>query len=134
MRDELRVAVEERLEKKRRRAEDAFVREGTEKTTVNCRHHGAAIAARGMRDQLFECRLRCQGGDEFTAASCHHEKARGCSDFALIRQPEALRRRFRELSEEELALRWPSLGELAWLLREIRRLDAGDQYGDGGAS
>jgi len=106
--------VNKRLEKKLQRAEGAFVRQYTEKTTHNCHHSG-----RRLSPQVQACKIKWQGADEQSAAQCWDEKARGCTLFKLKKSPAELKQKFRSLSEEEIALRWPSIGSLLWIKRTI---------------
>lgn len=114
---ELKVLVEERLEKKKRKAEDAYVKAQTTKETRNCRHHGSSLS-----DKIYICKLKCQGTDELSAAQCWNEKARGCPDFSLQKSKEALKSEFRNLGDAEIALRWPSIGELLWVKKTLDTL------------
>ena len=113
----LKVLIEERLLKKKNKAEDAYIRAGTSKETRNCRYHGTSLA-----DRISVCTIKCQGMNESEAGICHNQKAQGCSQFKLIKSEEALRVEFRKLSDSEIALRWPSIGELLWILRNIDNL------------
>jgi hypothetical protein len=110
----LTVLVEERIVKKKRRAEDAFLRAKKVKVTENCRHHGASLS-----EHLYVCKLRCQGANETDAGICHNQKAAGCPDFTVGRTDEAIRGEFRGFTDSEVAIRWPSIGELMWVRRQL---------------
>jgi len=109
--------VKLRLEKKRKNAEEAYVRMNTVKATLNCVHHGRALA-----EKTHVCKLGCMGETETLAGQCWDEKARQCPLMQLRKDESALRAEFRSMSWEEIRLRWPSIGELLWILRENERL------------
>lgn len=114
---ELLALVDARLERKLRKAEEAYVREMTSKKAANCYFGG-----RTLNTEQNVCRLQCQGMTEGHANLCWLEKAQGCLDFQLKKSLDTLISDFRAISQEELALRWPSIGELLWLRRKILEL------------
>lgn len=105
----------ERLVKKTRRAEDAYVRQHTAPLTLNCRHRGPALG-----DRIHACKLQCQGANEQEAATCHDRKAATCAEFTPRLSSQQLRDEFRNIPPEELSLRWPAIGELRWLLAQMQ--------------
>jgi hypothetical protein len=102
--------VERRLARRLARAESAYVRQARVRKTTNCRHHGSPVG-----DRVHGCRLHCLGANETEAGLCYPSKATVCPFFVPERSVAALREEFRRLSEDELRLRWPSLGELQWM-------------------
>lgn len=106
--------TQERLDKKVQRAQRAFVKAGTTKETTNCRYHGRKIG-----DNICVCSIWAKGHNESTAGQCWNEKAARCPDFVLAKSEETLRDEFLNLTEEELRVRWPSIGELLWIKRQI---------------
>lgn len=109
--------VESRLQRKLRKAESAFVREKTSQKTENCGNAGRLLTG-----QLRACRLKCQGTNEFTAIQCWNEKALGCKLFKLANSSEVLREKFKSFSREEISIRWPSVGELMFVVDQIKMI------------
>jgi hypothetical protein len=105
----------ERLAKKTRRAEDAYVRQHTAPFTLNCRHRGPALG-----DRIHACKLQCQGANEQEAGTCHDRKAAACAEFTPRLSSQQLHDEFRHIPPEELSLRWPAIGELRWLLAQMQ--------------
>lgn len=104
---ELREWVARRLSRKARQAEKAYVSEFTVKSTTNCLNHGIQLS-----EGTFHCKINAMGLHEQGASQCWNEKARVCPVFELLRDVETLKRDFRRMRPNELAIRWPSLGEL----------------------
>ena len=99
---ELKVLIQNRLSRKARQAERAYVSEFTVKSTVNCSNHGIQLA-----DGIWHCRINAMGLHEQGASQCWNNKARICPVFELLRDVDTLRRDFRKMSPNELAIRWP---------------------------
>lgn len=112
--EQLKAILMERLGKKTRRAEQSFVNEQLARKTCNCRHRGRSLDA-----GRFSCKILAYGGNENHAGVCDDEKARVCPEFCPLQSEAEARSRFRSITEVELRLRWPSLGELHWLLQQI---------------
>ena len=108
--------VETRLKRKIENAEDAFIRSSMVRRTENCRHSGKQI-----NDKISICTIQCVGKHEGEASICYNDKASGCEEFNFRESVEKVKKDFRALSEAELKLRWPSIGELFWVRREILR-------------
>jgi len=109
-------AIETRLAKKLKRAETAYIKQHTQKISQNCGHYDREVS-----DGLVVCKMQCIGENEAAASTCWAEKAAWCTKFKLKRSVQQLRLRFKQLSKEELRLRWPSINELYWtqeLLKE----------------
>lgn len=104
---ELKEWVKRRLTRKAKQAERAYVSEFTVKSTTNCLNHGIQLG-----EGTWHCKINAMGLHEQGASQCWHNKARVCPVFELLRDVERLRRDFREMSPNELSIRWPSLGEL----------------------
>jgi len=103
-----------RLEVKTRRAEEAYVRRKTVKATDNCQHAGRRLE-KGIR----ACKELAVGLTEEEAHCCWDEKARSCPIFELRKQPGKHRKDFREMPEEEFAVRYPTAGELARVIQLV---------------
>jgi len=104
---ELREWVKRRLARKARQAEQAYISEFTVKSTQNCLNHGTQLG-----ESTWHCKINAMGLHEQGASQCWNQKARVCPLFELARDKETLRRDFRKMSPNQLAIRWPSLGEL----------------------
>jgi hypothetical protein len=104
---ELREWVKRRLSRKARQAEGAYVSEFTIKSTTNCLNHGIQLS-----ENIWHCKINALGLHEQGASQCWNNKARVCPLFELSRDVETLKRDFRKIRPNELAIRWPSLGEL----------------------
>jgi hypothetical protein len=104
---ELKEWVSRRLSRKARQAEKAYIAEFTVKSTVNCLNHGIQLG-----ENTWHCKINALGLHEQGASQCWNGKARVCPVFELIRDVEILKRDFRKMRPNELAIRWPSLGEL----------------------
>jgi hypothetical protein len=104
---ELREWVKRRLSRKARQAEKAYVSEFTIKRTTNCLNHGIQLG-----ESTFHCKINALGLHEQGASQCWNNKAQVCPVFELLRDVETLKRDFRKMQPNELAIRWPSLGEL----------------------
>jgi hypothetical protein len=104
---ELRKWVKRRLSRKAKQAERAFISEFTVKSTTNCINQGIRLG-----DGIWHCKINAMGLHEQGASQCWNNKARVCPLFELLRDVETLRRDFRNMSPNELSIRWPSLGEL----------------------
>lgn len=115
--EQLEVEVLERLQRKLERAESSFIKSKTLKLTSNCRNGGSQIGGK-----IFVCKISCIGVDARSSGQCFDEKARACGDFSLRRSVEIIREIFRGMSESELTLRWPQLGELFWMRDKLRFL------------
>ncbi len=127
--DHLIQLTTERLAKKTRRAEEAYVRQYTVPLTGNCRHHGPALG-----DRIHACKLQCQGANEHEAGTCPDRKAATCAEFTPRLGPQQLRDQFRDIPPEELSLRWPAVGEIRWLLAQVQaETDRQSGQGDGNA-
>jgi hypothetical protein len=104
---ELKEWVKKRLSRKARQAERAYINEFTVKSTTNCLNHGIQLG-----DGIWHCKINAMGLHEQGASQCWNQKARLCPLFELLRDVEVLKRDFRNMGPNELAIRWPSLGEL----------------------
>ena len=109
------------------KAEQAYVRQKTVKCTVNC-----IFSGRGLAEKIHICKINAQGNDEITASQCWDEKARTCTLFELVKQPENLKKEFRSLSLQDISLRWPSIGELLWVKSNIQKLMSKENENDDG--
>lgn len=96
-------------------AKGAYIRESTSKCADNCKHGG-----RRLTDELRVCNLFCQGKNEAQAQTCWKEKAQQCISFTPRKTADELADEFSEIPLDQLHLRWPSLGELSWVLRQIK--------------
>lgn len=103
---ELREKLIERARHKKRRAEQAFIKQTQAKLTENCRHAGKRIT----QGQCV-CRVVAMGLNEKDAMSCHDAKAGICGLFEAKQSVDEAKQVFREMDTSELAVRWPSLGE-----------------------
>lgn len=117
MLEELEAEVEEKLRKKLKRAESAYIKARTQKETINCVNRGPQLAER-----IHVCKIGCCGTDGNTAGQCWNQKAQSCDEFRLAMSSEAIRQEFRDMDQGEIALRWPQLGELLWVVKKIREL------------
>jgi hypothetical protein len=115
---EIKKQVEQRLERKLKKAESAFVREKTSTKAENCFYGGRLLTG-----NIRNCKLKCQGASEFCALQCWDEKARDCNSFRLKIPAEKIREQFRSFLKEEVSIRWPSIGELSWVLEQIKLLE-----------
>lgn len=113
----LLARVEHRLQKKIERAEQAFIRQSTLKKPEHCTHLG-----RRLGEDTHICLIQCVGQFESEAFICYPDKARGCEGLELREPVDAVRKRFRNFSDDEIRLRWPSVGELLWIRKEITAL------------
>jgi hypothetical protein len=111
---ELLAAVEIRTRRKIKQAEEAYLRQKTIKQASNCQHGG-----RPLTENISVCKIYCQGEHEAQAGQCWREKAHLCPEFTLKRSEARHRRDFQQIPHEELALRWPSIGELLWVRKQI---------------
>lgn len=114
---ELQERIQQRLLRKVDRAESAFVRQHTAKITQHCKHKGRQLSL-----GIFVCRIGCCGENEFNAAQCWDEKAAACPEFTLKKSVSDLKHQFQSMDEEELRVRWPSVGELMWVKKQIEEL------------
>jgi hypothetical protein len=111
------LAVIKRKQNKLRDAENAYVKSFLVKTTTNCIHHGRPLADKGPQPYLTThvCKLKCMGTDERSATQCWPEKAQQCDLFTIAQSEDKIREEFRKIPEQEIILRWPTIGELIWL-------------------
>lgn len=116
MTEELLKLIEDRLKKKLNKAREAYVKERARKATVNCQHSGRALS-----DGVRVCKLACMGENEAAARQCWNEKATWCPEFTR-KSDEALREEFKQFSEAEIRIRWPSVGELLWMKKQAENL------------
>jgi hypothetical protein len=100
-----------RVQRKRQRSREAYVRQLTAKIPGNCKH-SAEIRGSG----LHECRIRAMGENEESASRCWEGKAAACPLFSLRRSRERLEEDFDAMDLSVLSLRWPSLGETMRIL------------------
>jgi hypothetical protein len=107
--------VAQRLDRKTKTAEDGFVRSNTCKCTNNCK-----FAGRHLGDGIRACKAQAIGENEQEASLCHDRKSVLCSMFVPRLTPEQLRAKFRQMSDEELAVRYPSIGTLMWVLKQAQ--------------
>jgi hypothetical protein len=107
--------VTQRLDRKMKTAEDGFVRSNTCKCTNNCK-----FAGRHLGDGIRACKAQAIGENEQEASLCHDRKSVTCSLFVPRLAPEQLRAKFRQMSDEELAVRYPSIGTLMWVLKQAQ--------------
>lgn len=117
MLEQLESEIEDRLRKKLKRAESAYIKARMQKETINCKHRGPQLAER-----IHVCKIGCCGVDGNTSGQCWNQKAQACDEFQHAVSSAGVRDEFRSLPEEEIALRWPQLGELLWALRRIKEL------------
>jgi hypothetical protein len=115
---ELLVMTRRRLFRKAKQAEQAYINEYSVKVTLNCVNHG-----RKLSDGCFHCKINAMGLYEERASQCWNQKASICPVFERKRDIEELRRDFRKISPNELAIRWPSLGELIRFEALLSQLD-----------
>ena len=107
--------VTQRLDRKTQTAEDGFVRANTCKCTNNCK-----FAGRQLGDGIRACKAHACGENEQEASTCHDRKSVTCSLFVPRLTPEQVRSKFRQMSDEELAVRYPSIGTLMWVLKQAQ--------------
>jgi hypothetical protein len=119
---ELREWVKRRLTRKAKQAERAFISEFTVKSTTNCLNHGIQLG-----ENIWNCKIGAMGLHENGASQCWNNKARVCPLFELKRDVEKLKSDFRKMNPNELAIRWPSIGEL---IRFDCMLSMVDEFGD----
>jgi hypothetical protein len=119
----LKEWVKRRLNRKARQAERAYVSEFTVKCTTNCLNHGIQLG-----ENIWHCRINALGLHEKGASQCWNQKARICPLFELLRDVETLRSDFRKMQPNELAIRWPSLGELLRFDYMLSLIDGPEKY------
>jgi hypothetical protein len=110
--------VRSRLDRKFRKAEQAFIAERTLKKTDNCHNRG-----RHLDSHISHCKINAMGGHESGASQCWDEKARLCPYFELRQSVSKTKDDFRSMEITELSIRWPSLGELIRIEHLILQLD-----------
>jgi hypothetical protein len=103
----LKEWVKRRLSRKAKQAERSYISEFTVKCTTNCLNHGIQLS-----EGIWHCRINAMGLHEKGASQCWNNKASVCPLFELKRDVEVLKSDFRKMRPNELAIRWPSLGEL----------------------
>lgn len=99
--------VQNRLSKKKRRAEQAYINAKRRKVTRNCKHCGDLLG-----QKVWECQIQAMGTNAFDASICTDLKARYCTEFELPRTLDQFRDEFRQMTPVQLSLRWPAVGEL----------------------
>mgnify|MGYP001313763050 CR=1 FL=1 len=117
MLERLQATIRRRQDENLRQAEQAFVNEHTARMTCNCRHRGRSLEVGG-----FGCRILAMGSTQEKAGRCDDLKAQACPAFMLRTPEEELRQQFRAIPQQERLLRWPALGEDAWVLKQIELL------------
>lgn len=115
--------VTQRLERKTKKAEDGFVRANTCKCTNNCR-----FAGRHLGDGIRACKAQAIGENEQEASLCHDRKSILCSMFVPRLTPEQARSKFRQMSNEELSVRYPTIGTLMWVLKQSQGVPEPEPY------
>jgi hypothetical protein len=113
MEDFLRV-LQDRLDKKLHKAEQAYVRQKTQQCTLNCIHKG-----RNLTPAVSHCNISAMGNSEQEATQCWDEKSLKCPVFKLKKTAEQLKLEFRQISQSEISLRWPAIGELYWIKSKL---------------
>lgn len=107
--------VTERIDHKTKRAEGSYVRANTCKTTNNCKYAGTVLGE-GIR----ACKMAACGEDEHESGICYDRKSISCSVFVPRLTPEQLRAKFRRMPDTEIAVRYPSIGSLIWVIRQAQ--------------
>lgn len=105
--------VKVRLERKLKRAEDAFVTAHFVKEPENCLNAG-----RVLTETTCACKIHAWGNNELEAHQCWREKAALCPKFEPRHPDGKLRARFRSLRDVDL--RNPSINELRWVLETLQ--------------
>lgn len=117
--EKIKSIVEKKVSRKLRIFEDSYVKEHTAKKTQNCLHHGRCLSK-----GLHVCKILSQGANESESLLCHDEKASRCEDFQLKIPVEKLRDQYlRIVKSEEISVRYPSVGELLWVLKKIQEIE-----------
>lgn len=106
-------AVQTRLNRKLRKAEDAFVTRHFVKEPENCLNGG-----RVLTDTTCVCKIHAWGNNEAEAHQCWREKAALCPKFEPRFSEAKLRAKFRSL--KDIDLRNPSINELRWVVETLQ--------------
>lgn len=114
---EFREMVQERLRRKWQKAKTAWINARRSQVTENCIHAG-----RELSDRIRICKIgamgKFEGNDGGGATTCWNEKCKQCSLFEA-ETVESVSGDFERMTEDELRVRWPSIGELVFVLKEI---------------
>lgn len=105
--------VKRRLERKLKRAEDAFVNRHFIKEPENCLNAG-----RVLTETTCVCKIHAWGNNELEAHQCWREKAALCPKFEPRHTEAKLRAKFRSL--RDIDLRNPSINELRWVMETLQ--------------
>jgi hypothetical protein len=111
---EFREWLQERLNKRLKKAEDAFVKQKTAKIPENCANSG-----REINPGVFVCRIAAMGVNEIDATTCHREKAGICPLFVLGKSVNQVKKEFRGLPIVDVGIRWPAINECGRILKFV---------------